>query len=169
MIEQVGDPTVFATNSHADTHCPYLHTYILEWARPWLGDQFDERDPFLPGLSESSKYERRVRNLRDFPLPVAEFFHRKTELFIEQIGRAGLGVDHYWVRYEWQSRGSTHAHYFLWLRGAPDMSFLNEWTRKELEKLMRSQDGGAGIDGEAYAEAQRGCLNRSRSLSQSPS
>lgn len=23
MIEQVGDPTVFAANSHADTHCPY--------------------------------------------------------------------------------------------------------------------------------------------------
>lgn len=33
------------------------------------------------------------------------------------------------------------------------MSFLNKWTRKELKQLMHSQDGGAGMDGEAYAEA----------------
>ena len=32
MIQQLGDPHVFATNSHADTHCPYLQRFIKAWA-----------------------------------------------------------------------------------------------------------------------------------------
>ena len=30
-------------------------------------------------------------------------------------------------RYEWQHRGSTHIHGFLWLQGAPDMERL-DWS-----------------------------------------
>ena len=29
MIEQLGDPHVFATNSHADTYCPSLQRFIM--------------------------------------------------------------------------------------------------------------------------------------------
>ena len=43
MVHQLGDPHVFATNSHADTHCPYLHRFIKSGARIPEGDV---RDPF---------------------------------------------------------------------------------------------------------------------------
>ena len=32
MVEQLGDPHVFATNSHTDTHCRYLHEFIVKGA-----------------------------------------------------------------------------------------------------------------------------------------
>ena len=35
-----------------------------------------------------------------------------------------------------QSRGSTHAHYFLWLKGAPDLSYLDEWVRDTTTELF---------------------------------
>ena len=46
-----------------------------------------------------------------------------------------MGADAWWSRYEWQSRGSTHAHYFLWFRDAPDVSFLEDWTQQAMAKL----------------------------------
>jgi hypothetical protein len=35
-----------------------------------------------------------------------------------------------------QSRGSTHAHYFLWLKDAPDLSYLDEWVRETTTELF---------------------------------
>ena len=47
-------------------------------------------------------------------------------------------------RYEWQSRGSTHVHYFLWLRDAPDLSYLDEWVR---ETALEMYGEDAKLDG----------------------
>jgi hypothetical protein len=33
----------------------------------------------------------------------------------------------FFFRYEWQHRGSTHIHGFLWLQGAPNMEIL-DWS-----------------------------------------
>lgn len=131
MIEQLGDPHVFATNSHADTHCPYLHRFIIAGAQIAAGS---ERDPFAEGLASGERYKRRLANVVAYPHLTAQFFHLKTELFFEHIGEA-LGCEAHWCRYEWQSRGSTHAHYFLWLKDTPDVSFLNEWVQEELHAL----------------------------------
>ena len=62
----------------------------------------------------------------------AAFFALKTELYIEHICSGIMGCDAHWCRYEWQSRGSTHVHYFLWLRDAPLLEFLNEWTKEAI-------------------------------------
>ena len=131
MVEQLGDPHVFATNSHADTHCPYLHRFIKSGAQIPDGD---ERDPFAAGLTSSQCYKRRLANIVAYPHLTAQFFHLKTELFFEHIGES-LGCEAHWCRYEWQSRGSTHAHYFLWLKDAPDVSFLDEWVQNEVHAL----------------------------------
>ena len=131
MVDQLGDPHVFATNSHADTHCPYLHRFIKAGAQIQDGS---ERDPFSAGLTSSQCYKRRLANIVAYPHLTAQFFHLKTELFFEHIGES-LGCEAHWCRYEWQSRGSTHAHYFLWLRDAPDVSFLDAWVQNELHAL----------------------------------
>ena len=131
MIEQLGDPHVFATNSHADTHCPYLHRFIMAGARIEPGS---ERDPFAPPNNSSERYKRRLANVVAYPHLTAQFFHLKTELFFLHIGEA-LGCEVHWCRYEWQSRGSTHAHYFLWLKDTPDVLFLDAWVQEELRSL----------------------------------
>ena len=118
MCEQIGDPSAFLTNAHADTHCPYLARYLVARARLAEPDPKDYPnfkstvlDPFKMGLSteESAKIKR--ENMIRFPADTAEFFHLKTLLYIEHICVGVLGADSYWVRYEWQSCGSTHAQY----------------------------------------------------------
>jgi hypothetical protein len=143
MIEQLGDPHVFATNSHADTHCPYLHAFIVAWANIEPGSS---TDPFAAGLSKDRRYKRRLANLVAYPHLAATFFHHKTEAYIEHICVGILGATAYWNRYEWQSRGSTHAHYFLWLHGTPDLSFLDRWTEEALQMALPGGDGaGDGV------------------------
>ena len=90
----------------------------------------------------SWRYRRRCQNLKQYPLITAKYFHRKTELFVQQIATDTLGADAHWMRYEWQSRGSTHVHYFLWLRGAPCTDFLNRWTRAAIDEKMRTKEDG---------------------------
>ena len=157
MHEQLGDASVFATHSHADTHCPYLHRYIKQWAEKAhpqpdgcdpTGPHFrsddhsfwmpSRDDPFLESVSSKQAYTRRCANLVRYPHVVAQYFHLKTQLFFEHMGEGVMGADAHWCRYEWQSRGSTHAHYFLWLRGAPDLSFLDDWVQQEVRAVFPS-------------------------------
>ena len=65
-----------------------------------------------------------LHNVRKFPALVSQFFHMRTELFLQRFGEL-LGVEAYWLRHEWQARGSTHAHFFLWLKDAPNLEFLD--------------------------------------------
>ena len=147
MIEQLGDPHVFATNSHADTYCPELQRFIKAWAQEDFAKAtpdgrpagcsagFDLDDPGL--LSEKEKSRRRIRNLKTYPHLVALFFHLKMELYVEHICRGIMKADAHWARYEWQSRGSTHVHYFLWLSDAPEItSVLDGWTRAEAQRIL---------------------------------
>ena len=112
MCAQLGDPHVFATTSHADTYCPYLHTFIKNWACIPEGDDedpdvdgtvrvSDERDPSSTRpLTKNERYQRRFNNLIKYPHVVAAFFHWKMQLFIERIGKDIIGVNAWWMRYE---------------------------------------------------------------------
>ena len=84
----------------------------------------------------------------------------QTVLFFEHIGEA-LGVEAHWCRYEWQSRGSTHAHYFLWLKGAPDVSFLNNWVDEALLNL----GDGVSLTDEVVEELVRKLNDRATAAS----
>lgn len=119
MIEQRGRPHVWATHSYADLFDPVLHEFIKEWVVK-SGQWRAEYDPFAPGLSLSDArrcarscsshtasvqeltishvHRRKVRNVVEFPNIVAEYFHRKTQLFISHIAVESLGADAYWAR-----------------------------------------------------------------------
>ena len=138
MCDQLGDPHAFATNSHADTYCPYLARFVMTWAGvPTDG----EKDPFAAGLSDHQRYQRRQALVREYPHLAAYFFHLKTELYLEHVCVGILGADAWWSRYEWQSRGSTHAHYFLWFRDAPDVSFLDDWLEQAMKSVLKDDEG----------------------------
>ena len=120
------------------TYCPYLARFVMTWAGvPTNG----EKDPFVAGLSDHQRYQRRQALVREYPHLAAYFFHLKTELYLEHVCVGILGADAWWSRYEWQSRGSTHAHYFLWFRDAPDVSFLDDWLEQAMKRVLKDDEG----------------------------
>ena len=46
------------------------------------------------------------------------FFYHRIQKFIEAFY---VGATNYWMRFEWQHRGSPHVHDLAWLSGAPDV------------------------------------------------
>lgn len=97
MCTQLGDPHVFATTSHADTHCPYLHKFIKTWAG--IADDSTD-DPEAQDITPDQCYARRAANLGRYPHIVATFFHLKMQLYVEHVCRGMLGADAWWMRYE---------------------------------------------------------------------
>ena len=140
MCEQLGDPHVFATNSFADTYCPYLARFIISWAQLDKAGDWNEHGPFADGLNDKERHSRRRRLLVENPHLAATFPHLKTKLYIEHVCHGILGADAWWVRYEWQSRGSTHAHYFLWFRDTPQLGFLDEWVDDAISSHLLGDD-----------------------------
>lgn len=162
MCKVLGDPHVFATHSFADTYCPYLAEFLLKWRRESWSPTEEERrtkqsspyaddgphSPFAPGLSPSQVKERKWALLHDNPALAAHFFALKTELYLEHICVGILGARAYWSRYEWQSRGATHAHYFLWFKETPRVGHLEAWIREELELVRLSRDDSGPLGGD---------------------
>ena len=94
-------------------------------------------DPFVVGLTKREQYQRRQALMVAYPHLAAYFFHLKTELYLEHVCVGIMGADAWWSRYEWQSRGSTHAHYFLWFCDAPDVSFLSDWLCQAIAEKLK--------------------------------
>lgn len=163
MCDALGDPHVFATHSFADTFCPYLADFILKWRNASWSQPVDDDDaaergpspydrdrgsksPFATGLSSAEVKQRKWTLLAENPALAAHFFALKTELYLEHICVGIMNASAYWSRYEWQSRGSTHAHYFIWLRDVPSVDHLETWIREELEAVRVSRDADEGDD-----------------------
>jgi hypothetical protein len=141
MIATHGQPTIFATHSFADTHCPHLHRLIVQVA----GLAGSCRDPFISSLEPQDAHSRRVANLNDFSDIAAFFWERKTNYFHERILGPVLGFTHWWERTEYQHRGSPHGHALWWHPNAPADGFLDniadaatDMARGEAIKLMRA-------------------------------
>lgn len=160
MCEQLGDPHVFATNSFADTYCPHCARFIIAHLEHTPRKVHDANSPFADGLTANEAHSRRYRLMKENPHLAATFFHLKTQLYIEHICYGILGADAHWVRYEWQSRGSTHAHYFLWFRDAPPLDILDEWVSEAFEGLSNTTitaEQLSGIVSDLNERARQAC------------
>ena len=101
MVDTLGLPTVFFTHSAAD----------LQW--PELARLICPEDP------ESST--SRSRALNDNPAVADWFFFHRIQLFLKFFYTEILKVSEYWLRFEWQYRGSPHVHGLAWISNAPDV------------------------------------------------
>ena len=134
--------------------------FVKTWASIPDGDAADPDVHHRLDISDSERYERRMANLKRYPHVVATYFHMKTELYVEHICKGIMGADAYWMRWarfaatsacsnrmsccalllsfanstvtgtSGSPEGVPHVHYFLWLRDAPDLSYLDEWVRE---------------------------------------
>lgn len=100
-VDTLGLPTIFFTHSAAD----------LQW--PELAHLVCPEDPD----SRSS----RTRAIIENPATTDWFFYHRVLKFNDAFYVGVLGVTDYWMRFEWQHRGSSHVHGLAWLPNAPDV------------------------------------------------
>ena len=104
MVDTLGLPTIFFTHSAADLQWPEL-------ARLTCPDDPDSR---------ASRTKAVIEN----PAIADWFFYERVVEFIKAYYVGVLGVTDYWMRFEWQHRGSPHVHGLAWLPNAPDVEQL---------------------------------------------
>jgi hypothetical protein len=77
-----------------------------------------------PPADDHAAYRRHASDLNDNPALAAYYFKKRWDVFFETIVKQKLRIKDYWWRFEWQNRGSSHIHGFLWLEDAPKVEDL---------------------------------------------
>ena len=97
MVDTLGLPTIFFTHSAADRQWPELANLIFS-------------DP----ASKASRAKAVIEN----PAVADWYFTHQIQKFIDAYYIGVLGATDYWLRCEWQHRGSPHVHGLTWLNMA---------------------------------------------------
>ncbi len=105
MVDTLGLPTIFFTHSAAD----------LQW-------------PELAHLICPEDSGSRIKAVNDNPALADWFFCHRVQKFVEVFYLDVLKATDYWMRFEWQHRGSPHVHGVAWLPNAPDVEQLLKAT-----------------------------------------
>lgn len=63
--------------------------------------------------------QRRWVALNKKPHIAAAYLDQRLQLYFKHFLSPLLGIRHFWYRYEWQERGSSHIHGFFWLLDGP--------------------------------------------------
>lgn len=108
LIEHKGPPTFFWTVSSADNYWPELHNLMPH-----------------PHNTQPS-HAMRMRAVIDNPHLTDWFFTSKLSDWVQHWLYDALGAEWHWYRYEYQARGSTHAHGCAKLTNDPGICQLVE-------------------------------------------
>ena len=108
MVDTLGLPTIFFTHSAADLQWPELARLIC---------------PDQPDTPSS-----RIDVVNNNPALADWFFCHRVQRFVEAFYLGVLKATDYWMRFEWQHRGSPHVHGVAWLPNAPDVEQLLKST-----------------------------------------
>ena len=117
MIRQLEKPTFFLTMRANEMQWPHLLNLLH---RLQTGSEVFTSDP----LRELSVSER-VRLVNEDPVTCGIYFRKLIQTIVRILGSASCSsfgahrVVDYFIRVEYQSRGSTHVHMLLWLQNAP--------------------------------------------------
>ena len=113
MVRQLGCPKWFISLSAADLHWPELIKLIAGER----GRQLTDDDVKL--LS----WDEKCQILRDNPVTAARQFNYRLDkffsLFLKSTSNPIGKVTEYFIRIEFQARGSPHAHALIWIENAP--------------------------------------------------
>lgn len=91
LLEQKGPPTFFWTVSSADNYWPELHS-------------------LMPHSTDDPTHSMRVQAVISNPHLADWYFTSKLSDFVHHWLYDTLDADWHWYRFEYQARGSTHAH-----------------------------------------------------------
>ena len=116
MIDFLGLPILFFTHSAADLQWPELASLIC------------------PDTQESIHARREAVALN--PAVADWFFYERIRLFMKTFYIDFLGCSDYWMRFEWQHRGSPHVHGLAWLHNAPDVEMIKTSAECKLQVIQ---------------------------------
>ena len=116
MVEELGLPTLFVTLSAADLQWPELFEML--------------------GLPEETTHTTRAHALNSNPAAADWLFWRRVQLFMKAYYVDLLGAADYWMRVEYQHRGSPHIHGLVWLPNAPALERLNIDDEAEKQRVI---------------------------------
>ena len=121
MVDTLGLPTIFFTHSAADLQWPELAQLICP-------DNPDSRTAHTKAVIEN-------------PALADWFFYHRLMEFVKIFYLGVLGATDYWLRFEWQHRGSPHVHGLAWLPDTPAVEQLLKCPSDSLkEDIIRHAD-----------------------------
>ena len=128
MIRQLGVPTFFLTLSAAETQWNELICILVK-----ISSEKDITEEMARDMQIDDKY----RLIKNDPVTCAQYFdHRFRELLKVLKNKCGPFAPYelidYFVRVEFQHRGSPHVHCLLWLENAPNIRTSVDMTAVEL-------------------------------------
>ena len=106
LLEQKGPATFFWTVSSADNYWPELHSLLPH--------------PTETNVTHGMRANAVIKN----PHLTDWFFHSQLKDFVNYWLHKTLDAEWYWFRYEYQARGSTHAHGCAKLKNDPGLCEL---------------------------------------------
>ena len=118
VVDTLGLPTILFTHSAANLQWPELAQLICP-------DNPDSRTARAKAVIENPA-------LADW-----FFYHRVTE-FLKAFYIGVLGATDYWLRFEWQHRGSPLVHGLAWLPDPPDVEQLHDSANEEYIMIILS-------------------------------
>ena len=140
MVDTLGLLTIFFTHSAADLQWPELAQLICP-------DNPDSRTARAKAVIEN-------------PALADWFFYHRVMEFVKAYYIGVLGANDYWLRFEWQHRGSPHVHGLAWLPRTPDVEQLvadSSDTVKEIikhaDQLVSTVNPAVLLDGSNVADA----------------
>ena len=108
MINFKGLPTFFITFSAADLHWPELQLIMKRHEQN--NCELDDCH-----IDESGRNQQVINN----PHLIGAFFVQRIKSFVENVINADDKLVDHWIIFEWQHRGSIHAHGLLWMNNCP--------------------------------------------------
>lgn len=116
-----GAPNGFFTLSCAEYFWPDMIRLLED--RIWIAEGRHRNGPG----AKTDRYgnlidlanDRKARNkaVNDYAIVIQEFFIHRTEDYLNTIGKEILGIEHYWLRFEFaKGRGQIHAHILVILK-----------------------------------------------------
>jgi len=121
-----GTPHVFFTCSSADIQWPDMHQHMPDYN--------------LNVPEDATSYRTRMQNLNNNPAVAAYYFQKRWEVFFEEVIQKKFDVKDFWWRYEWQHRGSSHVHGFLWLKDAPSVDDFDRNNPEAVQNYINFWD-----------------------------
>ena len=102
MMDAKGLPHFFLTWSSADVQWNLLQCTLQQ----------------SEGMAPEQEVDDNGRNRRvnNNPALVTEWFVERLQIFMDTIAIKGMQVQDHWIIFEWQGRGSIHAHGVFWLK-----------------------------------------------------
>ena len=145
MIRQLGVPTFFLTLSAAETRWNEL-ICILE--------KISSGKEITDEMARDMKIDDKYRLIKNDPVTCAQYFDHKFREILKVLKHrcgpfAPFQLMDYFVRVEFQHRGSPHVHCLLWLENAPNIKGSIDMTAVEQfidQFIVCETDGSEELD-----------------------